>query len=67
VTDRRTQGTAGLVVKDGNDIGIVTGSSILRLVEIQLEGKRAMSAPDFARGQPSFIGSVLSPNMQGGE
>ena len=67
VTDRRIQGAAGLVVKDGDDIGVVTGSSLLRLVEIQLEGKRAMSASDFARGRPSFIGSVLSPNVQGGE
>ena len=53
------QGTAGLVVRDGNDIGVVTGDGILRLVEIQLEGKRAMSAQDFALGRPSFVGSVL--------
>jgi methionyl-tRNA formyltransferase len=53
------QGTVGLVVRDGNTIGVMTGDSILRLVEIQLEGKRAMSAQDFARGQPSFVGSVL--------
>ncbi len=54
-----SQGIVGLVVRDGGDIGVVTGDSILRLVEIQLEGKRAMSAQDFARGQPTFIGSVL--------
>jgi methionyl-tRNA formyltransferase len=60
VTSRRSQGAEGLVVKDGQDIGVVTGSSILRLVKIQLEGRRAMSAQDFARGQPTFIGSVLS-------
>jgi len=53
------QGTPGLVVKDAKDIGVVTGDGILRLVEVQLEGKRAMSASDFARGQPAFIGSVL--------
>jgi len=54
-----SQGTAGLVVKDTDGIGVVTGDDILRLVEAQLEGKRAMSAQDLARGQPSFIGSVL--------
>lgn len=62
-----SQGTVGLVVRDGSDIGVVTGDSILRLVEIQLEGKRAMSAQDFARGQPSFAGSVLAHNVRGGE
>ena len=51
--------TPGLVVKAGNDIRVATGDRPLRLVEIQLEGKRAMSAQDFARGQPTFIGSVL--------
>jgi methionyl-tRNA formyltransferase len=56
---RASQRTPGLVVKDGHDIGVVTGDGLLRLVEIQLEGKRAMSAQDFARGQPTFIGSVL--------
>lgn len=54
-----SQGTPGLVVEAGNDIGVVTGDGLLRLVEIQLEGKRAMSAQDFARGQPTFVGSVL--------
>ena len=62
-----SQGTVGLVVRDGNDIGVVTGDSILRLVEIQLEGKRAMSAQDFARGQPSFVGSVLAHDVHSGE
>jgi methionyl-tRNA formyltransferase len=62
-----SRGTVGLVVTDGNDIGVVTGDGILRLVEIQLEGKRAMSAQDFARGQPSFVGSVLAHDARGGE
>jgi methionyl-tRNA formyltransferase len=52
-------GTPGLVVKAGNDIRVATGDRPLELVQIQLEGKRAMSAQDFARGQPTFIGSVL--------
>jgi len=59
VTGRKTQGTAGLVVKDESGIGVVTGDNILRLVEVQLEGKRAMSAMDFSRGQPAFVGSRL--------
>jgi methionyl-tRNA formyltransferase len=51
--------TPGLVVKAGNNISVVTGDRPLRLLEIQLEGRRAMSAQDFARGQPTFIGSLL--------
>ncbi len=62
-----SQGTVGLVVRVGTDIGVVTGDGILRLVEIQLEGKRAMSAQDFARGQPSFVGSVLAHDVHDGE
>jgi methionyl-tRNA formyltransferase len=54
-----SQGATGLAVKDEGGVGVVTGDGILRLVEVQLEGKRAMSASDFARGQPAFIGSVL--------
>jgi len=59
ITEHTSQGAAGAVVQDGQDIGVVTGDGVLRLVVVQLEGKRAMSAVDFVRGQPSFIGSVL--------
>ena len=52
-------GAPGLVVKDGKDIGVIVGDGILRLVEIQPEGKRVMNTADFARGQPSFVGSTL--------
>ena len=57
--EQAAQGTAGLVVKDGGAIGVVTGDGVLRLVEVQLEGKRAMSALDFVRGQPTLVCSVL--------
>ena len=53
------QGAPGLVVRDADGIGVVTGEGILRLVEVQLEGKRAMSVQDFVRGQSALIGSVL--------
>jgi len=39
--------------------GVGTGSGILGVVKVQLEGKRAMSAADFLRGQGQFIGSIL--------
>jgi methionyl-tRNA formyltransferase len=59
VTGRKAQGTAGLVVKDEGGIGVVTGEDVLQLGMVQLEGKRAMSAVDFTRGQPAFVGSRL--------
>jgi len=59
VTGRKAQGTAGLVVRDEGGIGVVTGEDVLQLGRVQLEGKRAMSAVDFSRGQPAFVGSRL--------
>lgn len=39
--------------------GIGTGDGILGVLKVQLEGKRAMSAAEFLRGQRDFDGSVL--------
>jgi len=40
-------------------IGVVTKKGILGLCQIQLEGKREMSAREFVRGRRDFIGCVL--------
>jgi methionyl-tRNA formyltransferase len=40
-------------------VGVVTKQGILGLCQVQLEGKRKMSAGDFVRGQREFIGCVL--------
>ncbi len=39
--------------------GVCTGDGILGVCQVQLEGKRAMSAAEFLRGQRQFIGAVL--------
>jgi methionyl-tRNA formyltransferase len=39
--------------------GIITGDGILEVLELQLEGKRAMKTGEFLRGQRSFIASCL--------
>ena len=39
--------------------GVGTGSGILGVVKVQMEGKRAMAAADFLRGQRQFIGTIL--------
>ena len=44
---------------DSAPIGVQTGDGILGLVRVQLEGKRAVSADEFARGQRVFVGSLL--------
>lgn len=49
----------GTVLQVGKDIGVATGKSILLLQEVQLAGKRALSAAEFARGQREFVGSKL--------
>jgi methionyl-tRNA formyltransferase len=40
-------------------IGVQTRDGILGLVRVQLEGKRAISAEEFLRGQRGFEGSHL--------
>ena len=57
--DCPSSGKTGQVVELGKGCGVVTGSGILELRHIQLEGKQAMSAADFIRGQRKFVGSVL--------
>jgi methionyl-tRNA formyltransferase len=39
--------------------GVGTGKGILGVLKVQLEGKRAMSAAEFLRGQRDFIGALL--------
>jgi len=39
--------------------GIGTGDGILGVLTVQLEGKRAMSAAEFLRGQRQFVGALL--------
>ena len=57
------EGTPGMVVamshEPGAPVGVQTGGGVLGLVQVQLEGKRAMSAAEFIRGQRDFIGAQL--------
>ncbi len=39
--------------------GVHTGDGILGVLKVQLEGKRAMSAAEFLRGQREFVGAIL--------
>jgi methionyl-tRNA formyltransferase len=56
-------GTAppGRVSRDGDDLVVATGDDgWLRLDEVQLEGKRAMSGAELARGYTDLIGADLA-------
>jgi methionyl-tRNA formyltransferase len=62
VLDGGEPGDAGKVVNIGGHedaAGIATGGGILQVLELQLEGKRAMKTAEFLRGQRGFIGSEL--------
>lgn len=50
----------GAVRTDRNHVYVQCGDGgMLRLIEVQLEGKRAVDADAFARGHPNLAGSVL--------
>ncbi len=50
----------GEIFKIDNKFGVMTGSGILTLSSLQLEGKKAMSSEDFLRGYPDTVGKVLN-------
>lgn len=53
-------GPPGRVVSEPEfGIGVSTGDGVLALLSLQLEGKRAVSAGEFLRGYPEFLGSTL--------
>ncbi len=60
VLDHNAAELAGTVLQIGKDIGVATGKGVLLLRDVQLAGKRAMSAAEFARGQRDFVGSRLA-------
>ena len=53
------EGEPGQVMTLDEGLAVATGEGALLLREVQLAGKRALSAEDFARGQRDFVGSIL--------
>lgn len=45
--------------REGAAFGVCTGDGILGVIRVQLQGKRAMPATDFLRGQRQLVGAVL--------
>jgi methionyl-tRNA formyltransferase len=52
-------GEPGLVRVSGGQPVVATGDGALELDEVQLEGRRAMSGAELARGYPSLAGAKL--------
>ncbi len=53
-------GTVSVREEAGHQVlAIVTGSGLLLVKQVQLEGKKAMSAEEFLRGYPQIVGQVL--------
>lgn len=57
--DWRGEEQPGQVVALDDGAGVVAGKGALRLLEVQLASKRAMTIEDFLRGQRGFVRSVL--------
>jgi methionyl-tRNA formyltransferase len=49
----------GQVIELDGGIGVATGQGALQLVEVQLAGKKPMTAAVFARGQRDLLGNLL--------
>lgn len=55
----KAEGVPGLVVALEPGVGVFTGDGILELLDVQLAGKKPMSADVFARGQRELVGGSM--------
>jgi len=55
------EGLGRVVAVGGGEagFGVVAGEGVLGVARVQLEGKKAMSADEFLRGQRQFMGAIL--------
>jgi len=54
-----TPGAPGVVTATADGIAVATGQGMLRLDELQLEGRKRMPAAEFGRGGSVKVGSIL--------
>ena len=59
VVDAAPRSEPGTVVNARGDLDVATGAGLLRLLEVQLEGKRRLRAREFLAGQPLQTGDEL--------
>lgn len=54
-----TTGSIGEVFKVNSGLAIACGQGALEILELQLEGKKPMSAKEFLNGYPGIVGAIL--------
>jgi len=59
LTGRGEPGRVMSLEGKGFVVGVQTGDGVLELLRLQMEGKRAVTAAEFVRGQRGFVGSSL--------
>jgi len=60
IQNKNTEKKIGEVFLDeNNNLCVQTGDGILILKQVQLEGKKSMSAKDFLNGHPEIVGTIL--------
>ncbi|MQY67217.1 MAG: methionyl-tRNA formyltransferase [Dehalococcoidia bacterium] len=59
LTEKTIAKAGEVVALDSGGFGIGSGDGTLNVLRVQLEGKQALSAAEFLRGQRDFIGAVL--------
>jgi methionyl-tRNA formyltransferase len=52
------EGNPGEILKSRNEFVVAAGKGALLLSEVQLQGKRRMSAAEFLRGHPAFVSAT---------
>ena len=57
--DRMLRPAGQIFLQRGKELLVACNGGALELLEVQLEGKKAMPAADFARGYPALSGSML--------
>ncbi len=60
VLDEEVEREPGAIIRADDELHIAAGKGILRVTELQLEGKRRMSTPDFLRGMKLTVGQQLT-------
>ena len=49
----------GLVIELDNTFAIGTGQGVLKVTELQLEGRKAVNGTEFLQGHRDIIGEIL--------
>jgi methionyl-tRNA formyltransferase len=55
----------GMVVGVNGGAAVGTGEGVLRLLRVQLEGKRPLNIEEFLRGRPDLVGATLGQKEAG--